>query len=160
MPSRISPWDGPLARANGITYRTPPLRRASSAKTKAGAPDDSSSDEEEWENELVIPLEPFIMPQLPSEPPSRVASPAPMGVNMQYGPGAMPTMSPYASPMVSVRSLNMGYPSAPAYGSPYMQAQGHLPGSPYVSPYVSPNMSLHRSLSQAPYMGYSSPYVS
>lgn len=163
LPSRISPWDGPLARANGITYRTPPVRRVSSTKARARpADDDSSSSSEEWENEPVIPLKPYIVPSLTSEPPpSRVASPA----SMQYTPGAMPTLSvPYASPMMSVHSLNMGYPSAPAYGSPYMQAQAnHLPpvvSSPYSSPYMSPNMSLHRSLSQASYMGYGSPYVS
>lgn len=133
-PTRISPWDGPLARANGITYRSPPQRVAA---TKA---EEDSSSEEEWENSPVIPFKPYTTALGPLPPYQSPIVPA----TMQYTP----------SPMVSIASL--------AHQSPY--GNNPYANSPYIPAYATsihgtPNTPMSRPLSRNTYSGYPSPYA-
>ncbi|KAF8079224.1 hypothetical protein FPV67DRAFT_103726 [Lyophyllum atratum] len=117
-PSRVSLWDGPLARDNGITYSTHPARSSSQKG-------EESSEEEDWENSPVIPMlpDPYRMTRTLSEPRHQPVIP-------QY---RMPAAN--QSPMVSLSNLS-GYNQTP---SPYPPSP--YPPSPYAQPYTSPYQS-------------------
>ncbi|RDB19311.1 hypothetical protein Hypma_013446 [Hypsizygus marmoreus] len=146
-PNRVSAWDGPLARDNGITYRTPPIR-SSPAKGE-----ESSSDEEEWENSPVIPVQAYMLASMraASEPNTRLTSPVvPARAQYMLAMGAN-------SPMVSVG--NLGYTVPRNSGSNSFPSSPYMP-SAYASPYQTPNMPVLRPLSRSTYSGYPSSYAS
>ncbi|KAG6917388.1 hypothetical protein DXG01_002767 [Tephrocybe rancida] len=137
--SRVSLWDGPLARETGRSY----LHRV--------RPDDweeESSEEEEWDNSPVIPpippffgmarsisephhLPPMIPPFPRFRPPASLgASPIGSFANLGHGPSPLPVPPP---------SLYPPSPYAPVYVSPY-----HSPAAP-------PMRSMSRSSYQQPF---------
>ncbi|KAF9469530.1 hypothetical protein BDZ94DRAFT_1303240 [Collybia nuda] len=130
-PTRVSPWDGPLARANGITYRSPPQR-------VAAAQAEESSSEEEWENSPVIPFKPYTTALGPLPP--------------YQSPVIPPTLQYAPSPMVSIASLahQSPYGSNPYMSSPYIPA--------YATSIHTPNTPMSRPLPHSTYTGYPSPY--
>ncbi|KAF5385362.1 hypothetical protein D9615_001010 [Tricholomella constricta] len=129
-PSRVSLWDGPLARDNGITYSTP--------ATRFSAQKGEDSSEEEWENSPVIPTlpDPYRMTRSLSERSYRPVIPG--AAHHRTGAG---TPSPMV-PMVALSDITRPsvYPYPP---SPYVPA--------YTSPYQSPIIPGLRPLSRSTY---------
>ncbi|GLB43636.1 hypothetical protein LshimejAT787_1401480 [Lyophyllum shimeji] len=120
-PSRVSLWDGPLARDNGITYSTPPVRPS----PQKG---EDSSEEEDWENSPVIPIlpDPYRLTRSASESRHLPMIPATAQYRMA---------SANSSPVVSFANLS-SYSQTPSMYSP-----SPYPPSPYAQPYASPYQS-------------------
>lgn len=169
-PRRVSPWDGPLARDNGITYRTRPV-------IPSPENGDSSSSEEEWENAPVIPLQALVMTSLapssistPKAPFSEPSSPVHVRYKATYPTPMLPTSPPYAlgvaSPSISLAgSAVLPYthaaypriaPRPPTYlGTPYNTAYAASVAS--VASYHSP-VPVMKPL-QRSYVGYPGGYL-
>ncbi|KAG6826626.1 hypothetical protein H0H92_015099 [Tricholoma furcatifolium] len=133
--SRVSLWDGPLARETpGRNFVHPP---------QATRPDgeDSSDEEDDWDNSPLIPppatffamarsiseprpFHPVIPPTLPRyrQPTSLGASPVGSFANLNYGPSPLPTVPPVL------------YPHSPYAPTTY--------ASPYQTPVPVPQMSI------------------
>ena len=152
---RVSPWDGPLARDNGITYRTGPVK-------PPPGPGNEESSEEEWENAPVIPVQAFVVnafnaPSISSSGSSESGTPHQVPIQLQHTP---PPPAPPVIPGGPAQYAMMTPLVAPgalpyAYGPQY-------PRSTYSTSYQSPmmpNVPLLRPLSRAEYMGYQSPYI-
>ena len=156
---RVSPWDGPLARDNGITYRTGPV------KPSPGNGDEESSSEEEWENAPVIPVQAFVMnafnaPSI-STASSETSTPHQVPIQLQHTP---PPPAPPVIPGAPAQyALGMMTPAVAPGALPYAYAPQYLrsayTSTPYQSPVMPSGVPLLRPLSRASYMGYQSQYI-
>ncbi|KAG5639658.1 hypothetical protein H0H81_008819 [Sphagnurus paluster] len=169
-PSRVSLWDGPLARDSGITYSTPPTRRSSPHKG-----DDDSSDGEDWEDAPVIPLP--VAPSVTRSTSERSHRPVIPGASMRFMMAGKALSATPVVPMVSLVEANTGF----GQHSPYIvdHTNGFGQHSPYhhtpelcnafgqQSPYASPSEVINSFGQHSPYpphadlnksLGQPSPY--
>ncbi|KAG6815824.1 hypothetical protein H0H87_010968 [Tephrocybe sp. NHM501043] len=137
--SRISGWDGPLARETGRSFIHP-------ARPDG---DESSEEEDDWETGPVIPTIPFFngISRSFSEP-HHHASFHPLPSHLQrYGFPASLGSSPIGS------FANLGYGPSPLLPNAPPMIYPHSPHAPktYASPYHSPTAPLMRTMSRSSY---------
>jgi len=158
---RVSPWDGPLARDNGITYRTGPV------KPSPGRGDEEYSSEEEWENAPVIPVHAFVRngfnaSSISTSASSEASTPHQVPIRLQHTP---PPPAPPVIPGAPAQyALGMMTPVVAPGALPYGYPQRYLRSvysTPYQSPVMPSGVPILRPLSRASYMGmgYQSPYI-
>ncbi|KAG5642555.1 hypothetical protein DXG03_002568 [Asterophora parasitica] len=157
--ARVSLWDGPLARDNGIKYSTPRSSRRSSRRSSPQQEEQESFSEDEESKHHIIPA---VIPsafQMTRSVSQRSFRPfIPPGAFASQTAGMAPTPTPMMVPMVALSSSSRHSAYGPIGPIPHVSP---YPISPYVplypSPYSSPVIPDIRPLSRGIYPPFGYP---